>query len=215
MVNCIYLNRTGRKKERPCLINNESGFSLVELMVVVAIASMMLAAMYGLFITLSRSYTTEEVKADAMQDVRAALNFMIRDIRMAGLDPKRTDKFGIEEANSTKILFTSDLNSDGVIDDEGGTAPLNQERVTYLFDLANNQLDQVLYEGTGSQSNQPVLDNVIALNFSYLNSLGTTAATNSEIREVHVQLTVRLPAGQVGSVDRTLESSTQCRNLYF
>ncbi|MEW5910184.1 MAG: prepilin-type N-terminal cleavage/methylation domain-containing protein [Thermodesulfobacteriota bacterium] len=217
MGNWIRLKRKRRVMGGSFFIKSQKGFTLLELMVVVAIASVMLTAMYGLFYSLSRSYTTEEVAADAQQDVRSAMDFMIRDIRMAGLDPTLSDSFGIEQATSSRIRFTMDSDASGSFN--GVVDNTNFERITY--ELNGSQLRQILYEGTGSQSTQTLIDNVTALSFSYLDEDGNAiaipvaAADLPTVREVLITLTVVLPAGQIGTLTRTLDSRTQCRNLYF
>jgi type IV pilus assembly protein PilW len=190
------------------LLNDRRGFTLVELMVVIAIASIMLAAMYGLFISLSRSYTTQEVRADVQQDVRSALNMMIRDIRMAGLDPQLKGIFGITKSDPSEIIFTMDNDKDGVLDSN------NFENIAYKWDTIKEELQQSLDGGTY----QPVISNVKDLQFTYKYEPGCTLPCSySDIREVGVKLKVRLLVGadRADKGEFELETSTQCRNLYF
>ncbi len=199
---------------------NSAGFSLVELLVIIAMISVMLAAMVGLFTNLSKSYTTEEVAANAQQDVRAATDFMVRDIRMAGVDPTLSGNFGIEDAESTRIRFTMDTETAIDAGDFNGSVDDNWfERITYELNV--NQLNQILYETTASVSTQPVIDNVTALTFTYLDEDGNTiaapvsAANLPNIREILLAMTVELPAGAKGTVTRTCNTRIQIRNLWF
>ena len=89
------------------------GFTLVELLVAMAVASIMLAAVASLFTTLNKSYTRQNVAADVQQVARAGVDFMAQSIRMAGLDPDQTGDFGITIATATSITFTADLDLDG------------------------------------------------------------------------------------------------------
>ncbi len=192
-----------------------AGFSLVELLVVIAMISVMLAALVGLFTNLSKSYTTEEVRANAQQDLRATMDLMVRDIRMAGLNPPASGNFnfGIEDATPIKVLFTMDSEAGGSFN--GAFDPNSYERITYEFN--NNQLWQTQDAGTP----QPVIDNVTALTFTYWDENGaqidpvSTANDRSNIREIRVMLTVQLPAGAKGTVTRTLDTRIQCRNLWY
>ena len=63
------------------------GFSLNELLVALVIMSVVSSAIYGVFAVSSRSYTTQSVTADVQQSVRSAMEVMLHDIRVAGLDP--------------------------------------------------------------------------------------------------------------------------------
>ncbi len=212
-----------------------TGFTLVEMLVVIAMISVMLAALVGLFITLSKSYTTEEVSANAQQDLRAAMNIITRDIRMAGLDPTLSGNFGIITAEDDKVRFTIDTNMNGAIDDYD---PLigNYERITYFYDRPNNRIDQILDEGGAAPEQDELIGYVFIPSapyditndslddnplFSYHDEDGNIIATPviagdlSNIREVRLTIKVRFPAGAKGTVERVLSTRIQARNLWF
>lgn len=212
---------------------SSAGFTMVELLVTIAIISVMLAALAGLFSKLSISYTTEEVKAEAQQDLRATVDLMVRDIRMAGLDPTLSTIFGVVTATSTEIGFTMDSNESGSIDD-ADLANNIFERITY--ELNGNQLVQTLDKGiVGVEDSETVIDNVIippadpptpsvactnvSLDdnplFCYFDEDGNWTATPADIRQVEVTMTVQLPAGSKGTVTRRQNVRIQCRNLWF
>ena len=71
-------------------INNtggQKGFTLVDMLVGLAMASVILFAVVSLFTTMGRSYTTQNVAADVQQVARAGVELMIQEIRMAGFNP--------------------------------------------------------------------------------------------------------------------------------
>ena len=188
---------------------DKKGFSLIEIMVAIAIMSILSIAMMKTYTGFTRVYTTQEVAAGVQQDLRAALNIMTQDIRMAGFDPTDSDNFGVEVATATNIRITSDTDMNGVVDVS------NFERITYNFDAGNNQLEQILYETTGSESAQPVVDNVTNVAFTYLDEDNNITATLADIRTVTISMTIDEPAGRGGTVSRTLSTRVQCRNLGF
>ena len=61
------------------------GFTLIELLVTLAVASIVMAAIYSVYAALTRSYTTENAYADSQQALRATIDLMAEDIMMAGL----------------------------------------------------------------------------------------------------------------------------------
>jgi len=61
-----------------------AGFSLVELLVVLVISGLLLIAVYSFFIGQNRVYVIQTEVAGMQQDSRAALMFLLRDVRMAG-----------------------------------------------------------------------------------------------------------------------------------
>lgn len=187
---------------------DKKGFSLIEIMVAIAIMSILSIAMMKTYTGFTRVYKTQEVTSGVQQDLRAALNIMTQDIRMAGFDPTDSDNFGVEVATATNIRITSDTDIDGVIDDS------DFERVTYNLN-AGNQLEQILYEGTASESTQPVVDNVTNLTFAYLDVNNNITATLTDIRTVTISMTIQEITRGSGTVNRTLSTRVQCRNLGF
>lgn len=188
---------------------DKKGFSLIEIMVAIAIMSILSIAMMKTYTGFTRVYTTQEVAAGVQQDLRAALNIMTQDIRMAGFDPTDSDNFGVEVATATNIRITSDTDIDGVVDQS------NFERITYNLNAGTNQLQQILYQGTASESTQPVVDNVTNLTFTYLDEDNNITATPADIRTVIISMTIQELAGRGGLVTRSLSTRVQCRNLGF
>jgi type IV pilus assembly protein PilW len=198
----------------------ERGFTLVEILVAMSVMTIVTGAIYGVFFSSNRSYRTQERVVDAQQKVRMGIDFMMRDIRMAGYDPKgnATDAVegggaGIKSATATQIRFASDMDMDGTIEEA------NRERVTYTYDADTNEVLQILYEGTGSESEQTLMDDVSALSFGYLDKDGNTvavpvdAANLANIRTVVVVITCRGQDAQGNPFTRTLNARAICRNL--
>lgn len=193
-----------------------NGFSLIELLIVMAIVGVVMGAIYGVFISSNRSYRTQERVADAQQSVRVGVDFMVRDIRMAGLNPFGTAGAGMEAATGTNLRLTADLDINGATD-----APLNQERVSY--DFSNNALRRQLYETTASATGwQTLANNVTALSFTYLDADGTdlgdpvAAGDLDDIRTVVISMTVQerdKRGNLIEGTQRTLNTRVGCRNL--
>jgi prepilin-type N-terminal cleavage/methylation domain-containing protein len=198
-------------------LKSKMGFTLIELMVALAIMSIVSAAIYGIFSLSSRSYTTQSVTADVQQSVRAAIEIMVQDIRAAGLDPTLSDNFGIELATATKLRFTSDSIDTGIGDFNGVVDDTNSERITYEFQA--NQLNQILYEGTVNENTQSLISDVQNSTFTCFdadgNDLGSPvpAAMLADISTVEISMTVQEPAGRGDPVSRTLTKRIKCRNL--
>jgi prepilin-type N-terminal cleavage/methylation domain-containing protein len=193
------------------LLESKSGFTLIELTVVIAIMSIVLGAIFSVFAATNRSTTNNEVIAEVMQNLRTSIDFMEQDIRMAGLDRFDSVNAGIEAATATNLRFTSDRNMDGALND-------NIERITYFYDAANNRLRQCLWEGTLNDW-QTLAENVTNFQFSYLdagdNLLAFPIADLNQIRTVVVSISVEQPSGRSGPVERTINKRILCRNLLF
>lgn len=63
---------------------NKRGLTLIELLIVLAISSILIAGIYRTFIHQQHTYTVQEQVVDMQQNVRIGINQMVREIRMAG-----------------------------------------------------------------------------------------------------------------------------------
>lgn len=189
------------------------GFTLVEILVALSIMGIAIGAIYGVFIVSNRSYHTQDHVAEAQQGARVGTDFIVRDIRIAGLDPLETAGAGIEEASTTKMRFTADIDLNGTID-----TPQNEERTTYEYDSVNNRLRRCLYEGTAGESWQTLIDNVSAMSLGYLDANGNiiaspVAATDlASIKTVVILMTCDGTDSQGQTFSRTLNTRVICRN---
>jgi len=68
---------------------DKRGFTLVELLVTLAISSIALAAIYGVYKAQLQSHVTQNAVVDTQQSLRNTFYIMQRTIRMAGFDPIR------------------------------------------------------------------------------------------------------------------------------
>lgn len=190
---------------------NNDAFTLIELMVVMAMIGIVTGSIYGIFVSSNRSYRTQDKVVEVQQNVRVGIDFMARDIRAAGFDPQGTADAGIEVATATKLRFTSDMNRVNGIEDT------NRERITYEYDAVSNDLLQLLYEGTASATSETLVDNVSALTFTYLdsggNDLGNPVANLAAIRTILISLTCQGTNAQGRTFTRTLNTRVISMNL--
>lgn len=208
-------------------LHSKTGFSLVELLMALATSMIVLAAIYSVFTITNKNCTTQNVTADVQQSLRSAIGLMARDIRLAGLDPIDTDRFGIEYAAQTKIRFTQDSIDTGSGAFNGIVDESNFEQVTY--ELQGSQIMQTLYETvyTSSPNSAVLIRNITNLNFAYLDAanndlidygLSPPRVPNdklADIRSVEILVTIQEPAGRHEPVSRTLTRKVECRNQGF
>ncbi len=155
-------------------MGKRAGFTLIELMIAMAIAAVVLAGVYMSYLSQQKSYVIQDQVSAMQQNLRAAMDMMERDIRMAGLDPTNgmgAGNFGITSvannaAGNASLQFTEDLNGSGVSVVGGVTVVDNNEDITFTlqavagtgtFDLVRIDLN-----GTGVVAN-----NMQALAFAY------------------------------------------------
>ncbi|RPH50626.1 MAG: prepilin-type N-terminal cleavage/methylation domain-containing protein [Desulfobacteraceae bacterium] len=200
-------------KVRRLLRVNPNGFTLIEVMITLAISGIVMGAIYGIFISSSQSHRTQEGVADAQQRARVGLDFMVRNIRMAGLDPSGNGidpieggTVGIKQATPAIIRFTADMDMNGTIDEA------NDERLTYTYNGANQTLSQIRYEGTASESPQTLIDMVSAMTFAYLDANDAVTANLPDIRAVTISITCQGMGARGQLLTRTLNTRVNLRN---
>ena len=215
------------KNRRVLLKNNLRGFTLVEMVLALAISSIVLAAIYSVFTIANKNFTTQNVAANVQQNLRSAIGLMSRDIRLAGLDPAGSDNFGIAYASRTKIRFTMDSIDSGSGDFNGIVDEANFEEITY--DFQGSQVMQTLYETvTASTADSAALiSNITNLSFAYFDAENTDLIDSglspprvpddklADINTVQILVTHQEPAGRDEMVSRTLTRRVECRNLTF
>jgi type IV pilus assembly protein PilW len=207
----------------------ETGFSLLELIVGLGLAATVFGVLVSFFLDFGRSSTTQNAAAEAQQTVRAGLDFVARELRLAGLDPLQSAGAGIEDisAAGTHIRFTADFcnepigNSCGAQPEPDGSVEGAGERITYLYDAGQRELRRMLYEGTPSQAWTTLVSGVVPNPnndklFTFVDGNGNEITDNANrglIRAVVVTLTVEEPAGRAGTVTRTYTSRVRLRNI--
>jgi type IV pilus assembly protein PilW len=174
---------------------NNRGFTLVELMITVAISGIVIAAIYSAYISQQRTYLAQEQVAEMQQNIRAAIDMMTREIRMAGYDPTQSAGAGITTVTSSRFTFTQDINSDGNIPT---VPPLGGETIIFGFsnanDIDNNGVADAGAAPLGRETGggfQPIAENIQAIEFRYLDATGAVTAVLADIRSVQVSILAR------------------------
>jgi len=216
---------------------NQKGFTLVDILVGLAMASVLMVAMVSLFTTMGRSYTTQNVAADVQQVARAGVELMIQEMRMAGFDPSGSaaaaivsnfddtsvfdddHKDMVPDTDATHFAFTIDADMDGRIDhcrsDEGTVkCPAkddNIENELIAYRINNGALEK--YKGASADWEDLTENNVSNISFTYYDDSGAVTTAVDAIRTVEISMTVQLPAGRRGTLSRTYSTRVRCRNI--
>lgn len=180
-------------------IYSNQGLTLLELMIGMTIFLLVLGAIYSTFQSQHKSYLMQEEVAAMQQNIRAAMYYMTREIRMAGCDPTGNAGAGIVTASTDSISFTEDVRGDAEGSDPDGAT--NDPNESIAYSLSGNDL----VRNTGG-GNQVVAENIDALDFVYLDADGNTTATLTDIRSVEITIVAR--------TSRALRA-TKDNNLYY
>jgi prepilin-type N-terminal cleavage/methylation domain-containing protein len=158
-------------------MKSERGFTLVEVLVALAIGMLMLTAIYGAVDMGQRSSTGIERKVIAQQDARTVLGLMAMEIRMASYNPGliagiwvnpancvsspvgstqypsyRNTYQGIIDATPNSLIIEMDVDGSAIVGDSGN------EIISYAYDQANQYIwRETRRQGTCVQNRQPLL----------------------------------------------------------
>ncbi len=192
-----------------------AGFTLIELMIAMVIVGLVLASVIGVFTRSNRLYTLENARSSLQLEMQSAVEVMARDMRMAVYDPMNSKNFEIKTAQAIHFRFASDLNENGVID-LGAAATAGCEVTSFRYSAANNKVDWICGENTGSQELEPLIGDtdiqVTGLDFDYRNNQNLVETNIYEISGVVITLNAQISAGQAGMESRSYSTWVDLRN---
>jgi len=195
----------------------EHGFTLVELLVAMAMTAVVMAAVYSLYKTQQDSYIAQDQVVEMQQNVRASLYQMARDLRMAGFNPQRApnvggfvtqlpdDGGGTTTTNSTNIALTIDKDSNGV---SNGVIDIDadDEQIAYRLDNATSALQKFR---VSDDTWQTVADNISAVDFVYLDLNGTDITASVIANPTTQYATTNLPfIDSIRSIEMSIVART-------
>ena len=194
------------RKIHTSLRGSNQGFTIVELLVAMVVSLLAMAAIYSTFLAQHRSYQVQTEASDMQQNIRAAMYYMQREIRMAGSNPFRSlplTNFGITAAGRNSITFTEDVRgpvagTPAVQMAPDGNAGDPDENITYALNGTNlERTDNIVAPGVP----QMVARDINWLDFVYLDVNSNVLAfdvTNfvptaniSQIRSVEITIVAR------------------------
>ncbi len=150
-------------------VMNDIGFTLVELMITLAVFGIVMTGVYSAYQAQIRSHFTQQQIMDMQQNLRAALYLMEREIRMAGLNPTDAAGIGINVADAHTLSFSMDYtgglndgidnDGDGIVDE--GVNGVDDNASGLVDDNGNPLADEVdeqeWYDGDDNDPNEQVV----------------------------------------------------------
>jgi type IV pilus assembly protein PilW len=150
--------------------NNKKGFTLIELVIAMAVTFIVAAAIFAAYRTQQMAHHNQREVVGMHQNLRSAIYFITRDLRMAGYDPEWDAGASILIADEGTFQFQADFDGDGTIQ--------NSEVITYGLtndadsDGVADGLPCHLYRMIGvppnSTGQQVLAQNVQAIDFEYM-----------------------------------------------
>jgi len=160
-----------------------AGFTLVEMMVAIAIGMIVIASVAGTFSAQTRQNKAEEEISQMHQNVRGALDLISRELMQAGYKAPGGSVTGVTYS-ATQLLLQADLDGNGTID----TGSSSLEYIVYAYDSSNNRITRKLGSGGTPEA---VADNITQFDFAYKDAAGAATTTSASIRKVTITITGR------------------------
>ena len=168
-------------------ISNERGITLIEMIISLAITAVMVASIYGVYITFFKRVNIQDQIQETLQNARAGLDFMERELLNAGLASGQAEALTEATANSIAFVYT-DPEPDSALSTTAGLRIRVRygletlSGVTYLFRSVAVCTDTLCTDAFGG--NEPIISYVNAFNITYFDSDGAIITpTTTELRE--------------------------------
>jgi len=164
----------------------DRGFTLIELMVSIAIGMVVLASVATTFTSQTRAYSAQEQINQMEQNLRGALDIMTREIKMAGYRPNGGTVTGVVIYSSSSLTIQADIDGTGTLLASGTGSDTANEQIAYVYDIVNKKITRQVGSGTAAT----LAENISAFTFTYYQSSGATLATSaSNIRRIKIAMT--------------------------
>jgi type IV pilus assembly protein PilW len=168
------------------LKNNEQGFTMVELVVGLAISLILMGIAVKIFLVQQRAYNVQGQLSEMQQNIRAATDMIVRETKMAGYDPTDLGFDGIgNNSSATSIQILADLDGNGLTTDPN-------EDITYKY--YDDPDFQIKRKGSTAGSFQPLGENITGFTVLYFDATGPPdigTSTPADIRQIKITITGR------------------------
>jgi type IV pilus assembly protein PilW len=170
-------------------------------MIAMVVSGLVAATIYAAYTSQQRTAINQEQVVEMQQNIRAGLDVMIKEIRMAGYSGPNgcTPPATITLANATQLTFTMLVEDEDdpldIDNDNDGTPDEGDEVETFSYSLYDAYGDGDLDLGRRHKALlQAVAENIDAIEFNYTMVDGTqttTPGTLDDIRVVQVSILAR------------------------
>jgi len=161
------------------------GFTLVELLVAMALSLVVLTSVSSAFISQRKTYDAQEQVTEMTQGARAAMEIITREVKLGGFNPVPGATMVGIPYSATQLEIHADLNGDGETDGAASGNDVNEE-IIYTHDGANFEIDR-----NAGSGNQVLAENITAFTFDYLDVDGIATTTAADIRMIEIAITAR------------------------
>ena len=188
--------------------NSERGFTLVELLIAMAISLVVLTSLSSAFISQRKTYAVQEQITEMIQGARGAMDIISRETIMAGFAPTGYDRLferdptaaqtalKMQRTNSTAARFVgipidttqveinADLSADGTIGD------VSNEKIVYKDSDTSDYPKQIM-RSTNGGTFQTFAENIKSFTIAFYDADGVATTATANIRQIGITITAQ------------------------
>ena len=157
-------------------MKSKAGFTLIEVLIAMAVSMIILGGAYSVFMSQQRNTTVQINVGDIQQSLRAAMDFLVRDIRMAGFAGKNHEaagNFGFVDVRFADYSSSPAADGNGFLQfswDMNNNGSLDAASETLSYSLSNSSAvapgSIALMRDTGG-GRQPMAGYIIAMGLAF------------------------------------------------
>ncbi|WP_447970278.1 PilW family protein [Nitrospira sp. M1] len=167
-------------------VKKDQGFTLIEVVITLALSVVTVGTIYTVYSSQVRAQVARDDTLDMQQHARAAMDVVVRELKMAGYDPRHVNQdtnpvndFDGIVYHPTQLHIKADLNGNGSPTD-------SHEFIRYSHD----QETLTLRRDTGG-GRQPLAEHIESFSIQYFNRNGVPTIDARQIRQVAVTVKAR------------------------
>lgn len=178
-----------------CILKEDKGFTLVDAIISVVIATIVITLAVNFFNNQTRLYTRETQLSTLRSESLRALAELTGFLKMAGFDPTQSGNFGLVQASPNEITFTWDKDADGILDPD--------ETVKILYVSAENTI-YLYYPSVSPDPIRKIAQNIDFFSLTYIDANLDTLGGGGPLSESQLDLVRAVDLYVVGITERPI-----------
>lgn len=205
----------------------EKGFTLIEILISLAIMSIVTIAIYQLYISQYKTWISQDLITEMQQNGRVAIDTMSRDYLMAG--------YGVDADKAVEAVVTTVNDNKISVRYRDPSKTLAQHPITrvmywrgsdnvlYRYELNKDTQGELPWPVSWTVAGQPLAENVTALEFTYFKQDGTSftpdGSIGNEVTKIYrIKVSVKVRTSKKDPITKdwkyfTLSTDVRPRNI--